>query len=68
MKHSLIVRGSEGMVGRRKGRKCVADHTKVSTPQVDFECLFQAREIMSEGAERANLDGANAHDGFGNQL
>jgi hypothetical protein len=56
------------MVGRRKGRKCVADHTKVSTPQVDFECLFQAREIMSEGAERANLDGANAQDGFGNQL
>ena len=26
------------------------------------------REIMSEGAERANLIGANAHDGFGNQL
>ena len=56
------------MVGRRKGRKCVADHTKVSTPQVDFECIFQAREIMSEDAERANLDGASAHDGFGNQL
>src|SRR5690242_21888500 len=41
-KHSFIVRGSEGMVGRRKGRKCVADHTKVSTPQVDFECIFRS--------------------------
>ena len=32
------------------------------------EAISSQREIMSEGAERANLDGANAHDGFGNQL
>jgi hypothetical protein len=56
------------MVGGRKGRKCVADHTKVSAPQVDFECLSSAQKYKSEGARRANLTGANAHEGFGNQL
>ncbi len=55
-------------MGRRKGRKCVRDHTKVSVTEADFGCNFHQREIMSEGGERANLNGANAPDGFGNQL
>jgi hypothetical protein len=67
-KHSLIVRGSEGVMGRRKGRKSVRVHTKVSAPEADFGGNFHQREIVSEGAERANLNLVNAHDGFGNQL
>ena len=55
-------------MGRRKGRKSVGDHTKVRVAEVDFGRNFHQREIMSEGGERANLNGANAPDGFGNQL
>lgn len=55
-------------MGRRKGRKSVDDHTKVRAAEVDFGPNFCQREIMSEGAERANLIGADAPDGFGSQL